>query len=311
MGADFLCFVCGGPEFDTIYSEDAKYKNTYDSVYLKKIHNHLNSLVFLTLDNEVITECSGSDGSYTSKNNESKLTTYHYFLGSRNYLSKHGNTLHTEGIFCHTGCYAFISKEYGINLTYSKLPQLEFDNYSAMMKPVITNNPSPYKKISKYWGQYFDQDHKVISNKDLYLVDIDDSVTQKEIKANLKNFGVNDIKLDTESPQLSAKYYENGIIKIGQNKRFWINNNEKWKMLNDELKIIQKIIKNKTLNSKAKKIKVDKLKKFINSIPSVTECNTKCLFIIDVKFDNGNNQIIMTFVCSSKEEIILNEKFNV
>lgn len=300
MGADFLCFICGGPEFSNVY--DVNNSNPNDTYY-KKISNDLNNLVFLTFDNKVIRRCSGSDGYYNCEDDKNK---YNYFFGARNYFSKYMNTLFTCGVFCHSKCYDFLSEQYNVDLTYSKLPQVVFNSDVAIINPIMS--APNYGKIEKYWNQYFDQDHTMITNNDLYLLDLDDNRTQKQIKLNLKHFGIDNITLDVESPQISAKYFEEAMIKIGQNKRFWKNVDNNWELLDDEVKIVKFSLKEKILQSKAKKNKINKLKKFVNSIPSATEWNSICLFIVDIIFDDINKLIEFTFVCSPKQHKILEQK---
>jgi hypothetical protein len=305
MGADFLCFICGGPDFSIIYNNDKSIEN---DAYYKKICNHLNNLVFLTLDNKVIKLCGGRDGYYDYKDNKDNKYS-NLFPHMRDYLSKNNNTLFKCGIFCHAKCYNFVTKQYGINLTYSKLPQMQvlFDEGIAMMMPEV--NLPKYGKIQKYWDQYFDQDNELIKNGDLYLLDLDDKQTQKQIKSNLKYFGIDDIVIDVDSPQIPAKYFERCMIKIGQNKKFWKNVKDNWEELKDEVLIVKFSLKEKLLKSKSKKTQVDKLKKFINSIPSATESSNNALFIVDVMFDDSNKIIEFTFACSPKMKKVLGKKF--
>lgn len=304
MGADFLCFICGGPEFSNIHSDDKSIEN---DTYYKKICDHLDNLVFLTLDNKVIKLCGGSDGYYDCKGNKNKYS--YFFPHMRNYLSKHHNTFFNCGIFCHAKCHNFVTEQYDINLTYSKLPQMQvlFDSGIAMTIPEV--NIPKYGKIEKYWNQYFDQDHELIKNGDLYLLDLDDKRTQKQIKSNLKCFGIDDIVIDVDSPQIPAQYFERCMIKIGQNKKLWENVKDNWEELNDDVLIVKFSLKEKLLRSKAKKAQVDKLKKFINSIPSATESSDKALFIVDVMFDDSNERIEFTFACSPKMKKVLEKKF--
>ena len=74
---------------------------------------------------------------------------------------------------------------------------------------------------------------------------------------NIKN-----LKIFNNNPTLSASFYKSGIIKFGNNNRFWIIKQGKWFEMKGEIKI-----------------KKEELEKKHYKIPQLGEMNTKPIFI--------------------------------
>ena len=70
------------------------------------------------------------------------------------------------------------------------------------------------------------------------------------------------IKKNRIGPTLSASFYKSGIIKFGNNNRFWIVNHGKWVEMKGEIKIKKEELENKHYK-----------------IPQIGESNTKPIFI--------------------------------
>jgi len=86
--------------------------------------------------------------------------------------------------------------------------------------------------------------------------------------------------------------FKNGIIKIGNNGKFWIIKSNKWMQINEDVKIMTQ--------------SYTKLNKNILSIPLVGEYSTNPLFINDLK-ESGKNKILIEYIYldSCKDKSIL------
>ena len=93
---------------------------------------------------------------------------------------------------------------------------------------------------------------------------IDNIIKQLKIKPNRKG------------PTLSASFYKSGIIKIGNNNKFWIIKNGKWNEISGEIII--------------NKIELDK-KHYL--IPQLGETNNKPIFIKNFITENKKQYAII------------------
>jgi hypothetical protein len=187
------------------------------------------------------------------------------------------------GVFIHTDCWKFIKKNYNIELKFSNLPKVRFLKRSEMRKltPVewckIFN--INYGDIEKYWDQDFDYSELIIDKKK-YLCS-SPLKEDKNIKQIKKNISALKIKNDPArlGPSVSATFYDDGDIKLGKNKYFWIKKNNKWLQISEKpIKIIAKA------NEKLIKI------------PYIGQSNINPIFIIS----NEKNKL----------ELLLTESYN-
>jgi hypothetical protein len=175
------------------------------------------------------------------------------------------------GILLHYDCWKFVKINYGIELQYKHLPiNYKIFKSGSGTPPLMKIN---YGEIKKYWGQDMDFE-KMYKDNNMYMIQ------NPLIPSNTKNISrikkiISQFKLKKEqrpSPSISATFYKNNIIKIGNNNKFWIIKNNKWNEIKED------VIK-KSFN-----IKSNKLSYFgQGNIPQIGEYNTVPLFINKIK----------------------------
>jgi hypothetical protein len=93
-----------------------------------------------------------------------------------------------------------------------------------------------YGEIKKYWNQYMQYD-KMYIDKNIYMLDSPLLTTNIENIKRIKKI-VNQMKLKKElrpSPPVSATFYKNNDIKLGDNNKFWIIKNYKWMEIKEDI----------------------------------------------------------------------------
>ena len=116
-------------------------------------------------------------------------------------------------IVVHTDCWKFCKKELGISLKYSDFP---FHKISPNNFFVIDG--VNYKPISNYWEQYFRIEEYLKAGYSLEL-------PRKFIKNTISQLN---IKKDRIGPSISATYYKNNDLLVGNDGKIWKINNKKW-----------------------------------------------------------------------------------
>jgi hypothetical protein len=116
-------------------------------------------------------------------------------------------------IVVHTNCWKFCKKELGISLKYSDFP---FHKISPNNFFVIDG--VNYKPISNYWEQDFEVDKYLKAGYSLEL-------PRKFIRNTIFQLK---IKNDRMGPSISATYYKNNDLLIGNDGKLWKINNKKW-----------------------------------------------------------------------------------
>lgn len=127
-------------------------------------------------------------------------------------------------IVVHTDCWKFCKKELGISLKYSDFP---FHKISPNNFFVIDG--VNYKPISNYWQQYYNIEEYLKAGYSL------NSPSKNEFLAKfIKNtISQLNIKKDRIGPSISATYYKNNDILIGNDGKIWKINNKKWVKIPD------------------------------------------------------------------------------
>jgi hypothetical protein len=251
MGWDVFCGICGlsckGCGYE--YLEDIL--NTSDNE-LKKISkdcNWLNKKIILNSNNKI------------KKFKYEEVENHLPFIADQI----------EYGILLHYDCWKFVKINYGIELQYKHLPiNYKIFKSGSGTPPLMKIN---YGEIKKYWGQDMDFE-KMYKDNNMYMIQ------NPLIPSNTKNISrikkiISQFKLKKEqrpSPSISATFYKNNIIKIGNNNKFWIIKNNKWNEIKED------VIK-KSFN-----IKSNKLSYFgQGNIPQIGEYNTVPLFINKIK----------------------------
>jgi hypothetical protein len=270
---DIYCLACGLPcHRDKEYIIEVA-EETGDEYIIKeakkviKKTGYLNNNIFLTSDNRVIRNCieSSCNVIFVSPTGEKLIQT-----GYRG----HGGEM--PGIIIHTSCWNWIKNTYDIKIKYSDLP-INKDNVNRSIR---TNDPIygiNYGTVTKYQKQFFDF-IEMIENNDIYMLD---KKNEKNITRMKKIFAQYKINSDRVGPSMSATFFKDGVIKIGNNKNFWIKKHGKWQEIKE--KIITKSHTVKKINKRQRK--------YIDSVPFIGEFNQIPLFKSKV-VENKNNMII-------------------
>lgn len=124
---------------------------------------------------------------------------------------------------------------------------------------------------------------------------VNNSKNNIRIKKIIKQLNLK--KIDRPSPSISATFFRNGNIKIGNNNKFWIIVNRKWKEIKEE--IIQKKYNNVKINNN--------IVSNINNIPQIGSYNNKMIFIKNYNYNNKNKKLNIEFIGNSSEINKLNE----
>jgi len=285
---DVYCFICGNPCHSMLnnYIDDIqkdfnleKIPSSYTPYIRNKIKkiqscsnivselkelktNWMNKCSMLLVNDKIVHGVQESDGNitFTKHNFSARHMRKDLFKDTDCY---DGNC----GVFIHTDCWKFIKKNYKIELKFSNLPKIRCLTSIEMRKltPIEWNKifDINYGDIEKYWDQDFDFS-EIIIDKKKYLCS-SPLKEDKNIKQIKKNISALKLKYDPEriGPSVSATFYEDGDIKLGKNKYFWIKKNKKW------VQITEKIIKI-----------ITKPNKNLIKIPYIGQQNVKPIFII-------------------------------
>uniref|UniRef100_A0A6C0DA87 Uncharacterized protein n=1 Tax=viral metagenome TaxID=1070528 RepID=A0A6C0DA87_9ZZZZ len=307
---DVFCFICGNPchsmlngyiddvtkdfNLEKIPSKYSKYTKdkikklqSYPNLIidLKQLKtNWMNKCTMLLINDKIVhgVQESSCNVSFTKPN----FSATHMGAQIMEYDCYNGDC----GVFIHTDCWKFIKKNYKIELKFSNLPKLIYLKSNQMRKltPTEWNKTFDidYGDIEKYWEQDFDF-AALVADKKKYLCS-SPLKEDKNIKQIKKNISALKLKNEPErvGPSVSATFYDEGDIKLGKNKYFWIKKNNKWLLINEKpIKIITK--------------PTDKLIK----IPYIGQSNVKPVFIIS----NEKNKLELLLTESYKNILVQNK----
>lgn len=269
---DIFCFICG--------NNCNNYNNSEDSEFIKiskKLDWKINCTMLLA-NNEVIHNCiEESCSAYFENNKRKERYSASLYSNDTDYFDYYE---YNRGIFLHTDCWKYIKKEYNIELQYKDLPVF----FTKVDEPLKID----YGVIKHYWEQFTDYE-KMYLDKNIYMafspLEPDNSKNITRIKKI-----VSQLKLKKEArkgPSVSATFYPNKTIKLGNNNLFWEKKNGKWVELKEHaiIKLYEFIIKPK------KPLK-------INFMPQIGEHNTIPLFVN--KFYGKNKKYYIEFIGSEK-----------
>jgi len=283
---DIFCFICG----NTCHTMFSGYEQDFSENIVKKLNelnkkiNWFSKCTFLKEDDTIIHNViyGGTNIGFSKGNNEYEHISY----GFGKYILRSNDI--SYGYFSHTDCWKYIKKNYNINLKFSNLP------------PYITNKYDKtfdinYGEIENYWGQDFNFPMIINDNKQ-YLCS-SPLKNDKNIKQIKKN--INSLKLkndpDRKGPSVSATFFSEGDIKLGNNKFFWTIKNGKW------IEIKEKPIKMKI---KINLNKIDKKeKKIIDNLPYIGYYNKVPIFLLSMKSDKNNIELNLILLDSIKNKL--------
>jgi len=189
-------------------------------------------------------------------------------------------------IVVHTDCWKFCKKELQISLKYSDFPfhKISSNNFFLI-------NGINYKPIINYLEQYYNIDEYLETG---YSLDspIKNQFLSKIIKNTISQLN---IKKERIGPSISATYYKNNDILIGNDDKIWKINNKKWVRANDI--ILQKLSIKIPVTKKNQKLLEDVSKYFsynyfesnssiikkITILPQLGEISSCGIILQDVK----------------------------
>lgn len=227
-----FCIICGCSFHDFIEDE----KNT----------EWLNNCTVLTVDNKIVHNCSEVSCNVDFEDQQGNRYTLNVNKLCDKFYENCGTVLHTD-------CWNFIKKKVGIELTYAHLPIIKLNFLNLL--------DINYFDITKYHKQEFDYEKLYQDKKQYYTISpLKNTRSASRIKKIISQLKLkNDTK--RKGPPVSATFYKNGTIKIGNDNYFWIINKGKWHRISTKPELVTKEVKLR------------------HNIPSIGEYNTKPIFI--------------------------------
>ncbi len=259
---DIFCLLCGNPCHSKKYNDENLNDKQFELV--KKITLWLNKCTILSVNNDIIHNCyeESCNIDFITPKNDRYITSLDYNFSYPSTKNK--------GLFIHDDCWLYIKNKYNIELKFSDLANTK----TKVWKPLSYID---YGDIENYWGQEFNFP-SIIKNENLWMcmTPLISTINAKRIDKIFKQLN---IKKNRKGPTLSASFYKPGIIKFGNNDRFWIINGLKWTEMKGEIKI-----KKEELNKKHYKI------------PQLGETNTRPIFIKDFITEKKKHYVLIIYL---------------
>ena len=235
---DIYCFICGNTCHSSDH-DDYPNLNKKEIILLNKELKWLNKCTMLLANNKIIHGCKEVSCNNQFYKNGKIYESLSYYINENIYLNDY---LENYGIFIHTNCWKFIKLNYGIELKFGDICVKIYKKFDPLN--------IDYGIIKKYWNQFISYDDIYNDNnmyiiKDPLLNDNKNTIRIKKIFTQLKLK-----KIIRPGPSVSATFYKNNDIKIGNNNKFWIISGNKWIQLKDNV-----IKKKYNINNNLKKIK--------------------------------------------------------
>lgn len=275
---DVFCFICGNPchSLSIEYIEeqielDKKSKQPFIKTMIKRIEamtTFNKEVKALNRNTRWMDRCSMLLANDQVVHNVSEIACNVVFSDKKisvEHISSSDNNLsnYPYGIFIHTACLKFIKKQYNVALKFSSLP------------PVKPNGNKlfaiPYGGIEKYWDQQFNFIDIILDKKTYLCSDpLKNDLNVSQIKKNISKLKLKNDP-NRKGPSVSATFYSAGMIKLGNNKKFWIIRGNKWMEMPDQLiKLKLDIDLSKLSNSK---------RKYVERLSFIGQHNTIPVFI--------------------------------
>ena len=240
--------------------------------YLKKSTKWMDKCTMLMIDDTVIHGLTETSCNYdfTKKNFKTKHLAFDFL--DMNW-----------GMFVHTDCWKYIKNTYNVPLKFSNLLPFgtSYNNYKSF--------DIDYGEIESYWRQSFRFGHIMVENK-MYLCSSplkkDKNITQ--IKRNINNLGVRHM-VGRKSPTISATYFSDNNIKLGNNGKLWYVKNGKWNELKENVEEIKLTIDISKLTKRQHK--------WLRLMSYITQYNDEAIFILDAKLKKRNTYDVV-FLCA-------------
>ena len=305
MGADTYCFICSMPPYFSEYFRIEDFnitslnKNLQKSLKdiektFKSNCKYLNNLTILTFDDKIKpnSENEGNYGEFFDSDKNEYNITGEDWEANISYCN-----INKIATWLHTDCYNFVCKTLKIKLLASHIPFLlptdvkkkklkSYKHHQLFLEHI------DYGEITKYCNQYFNYT-KIINDKNEWMCfGYNNDKNIARIKKVVNQFKIK--SADRSGPIISASYYPDGIIKLGNNEKFWIIKNNKWTEIKENvIKFPFSIpIKDKEILDN-KLIKKNKLIKIINSIPQKSLYNRVPIFLSDIIYWQDEKRVYL------------------
>lgn len=212
---DIFCAICGAPYHDLRMYE----------LQIRNMQKWLKKCVLLLPNGDIRRNCQEQAcyGEFVDKKGYSfvgsilKSNSQGFFDGSL------GQSM--NGIFIHEDCYKYVQKTRGIKLRYNDFPCI-VDQLNKKSEYNCFN--VSYGNIEKYWMQDFDV-ITMFNDKNHFMIE---SPLKNEKNAKRIDKVLNQLKIkrkdDRKSPNISATFFKEGDIKLGNDYNFHIIKNGKW-----------------------------------------------------------------------------------
>lgn len=257
---------------------------------------YFNDITILTFDDKIIHNCysEGVYGDFFDSNHNQYNITGEHFTENINYtnINKIATWLHTE-------CFKFVCNTYKINLLASHIPFLLPDNIKKNKLPSYKHHhflleQIDYGNVSKYCDQYFNYEDIINDKNEWMCLGYNNDKNIARIKKVVNQFKIKGA--DRSGPIVSANFYPDGIIKFGNNGKFWMIKNNKWTEIKDT---VIKIPFSITIKSKEifdnKLIKKNKIIKLLNLIPQISLYNKLPIFLSDINYLDKKGEYLYNF----------------
>ena len=307
---DLYCFICGNSCYDVDFNELENIDiSKQERNNINKSIKWLRKCTVLLANNKVIHNCfdSNCSGVFSQTKKKSNSTELFDCTGNKNKFTTYFSNITNSGIFLHDDCWKFVMKKYGIKLEYKNIPVLNlYEGRNIMYGRVCTEDNVNYGAITKYWSQYMNYE-KMFLDDNIWMTysplnnSKNNSKNIVRIKKIIKQLNLK--KIDRPSPSISATFFRNGYIKIGNNNKFWIIANRKWKEIKEE--VVEKKYNNLKINDSI----ISNIISNINNIPQIGSYNNKMIFIKNYSYNNKNKKFNIEFIGSSSEINRLNGYF--
>ena len=306
---DVFCFICGNPchgMFNNMIKETMEIFNTDINSkwtpYYKKLANKIKSTpniinnlkdlskntkwmkqcTMLQINNDIIHDVKEVSCNNSFCNNKKCIT--HLDMGKEFELSDE------YGVFIHTDCWKYIKDKFKIKLRYSDLPPVS--------KTLGRIFDIKYDDIEKYWQQDFDFVDIVLDKKE-YLCSspLKGDKNISNIKKIIKQLKIRNDP-NRKGPMVSATFFKEGNIKMGNNNKFHVIKSKKW------VEMPGNIIKVKI------QFNINLLKpkeyKYLVGLKYIGEHTTEPIFINKLKnLKKGKYEIEFILLDSYREKLIL------
>jgi hypothetical protein len=272
MGTDVYCCFCGNACNSGYVSDDIA--NIENKDELDKITKWLDNVTILLINGKVVHNCHDAGWGPNFDCGDSSYMGFIWY--DMNYFGYH---IENKGLLTHTDCWNYVCKKYNKNININDIP-ITINPLKKMNS--YTDLRLDYGKIEKYHDQSIDF-KTMYNDKNLYmcfspLINKKNATRINKIISQLK------IKKPVRiSPSVSATFYKEGDVKIGNTNNFWIIKKGKWLLIKEN--IIQytfKFVEHKKFINKNKQ-KINK----VNKIPQIGMSNKIPLFVKD----HTNNKI--------------------